>query len=401
MARSFLARGVAAACLLGSLACNSKGGDSPDASAAFDAGFPDVAFSEGGEDASAPDASATDTGAPRDAGQDAVVVDAGPPVWHAGPTLPVARIHSIAAAPGNGYLYVAGGYVDASVCNSGTVDNRVFYAKQAADGSLGAWSEAPVAPAGSGRSIPGHAEANGFLYVAGGAIGGPVWDGSVWFARPDATGSIPTWTKATNAAPTWIGSAPVMAVTGNTLLVGAGFNAFASPQVSSHLFLATLDPSTGQPGAFTQLADLPEAPSQGQLVVSEAGFAYFAQGTNADLYVASLATLTASADAGVADAGAIWALSKTPLPFSAPPILNLLVDGTRLVASAGSSPDLYVSDLQADGSLGAWTKYPPAPANVSAGNQGIITGGFYYALGFNDCNATMAEAQATTYVKAP
>ncbi len=111
---------------------------------------------------------------------------------------------------------------DADVCNSGTSDGRVFYARQNADGSLAAWSETAVGPSGFARSIPGHADANGFIYMAGGAIDAPSWDGNVWFAKPAADGTIPTWTAATNVVPTWIGSAPAMAAANGVLYVGAG-----------------------------------------------------------------------------------------------------------------------------------------------------------------------------------
>ena len=82
------------------------------------------------------------------------------------------------------------------------------------------------------RSLPGHADANGFVYVAGGAINAPSWNEDVWLAKPAADGTIASWTQATQSIPTWIGSAPVMTTCDGALYVAAGFNAFTAPRMA-------------------------------------------------------------------------------------------------------------------------------------------------------------------------
>jgi hypothetical protein len=373
---------------------------SPPAGAAADAGpgegldaTVDVATTDAG-------GATPDQNAPADvAPSEAAASDAG--VWQSGPALPVPRTNAFAAAPGNGYLYIADGYVNSAACNEGTSDGRVFFAKQNADGSLGAWTETAVGPSDFMRSIPGHAEANGFVYVAGGAVDSPAWNGDVWFAKPAADGTIPSWTQATQSIPTWIGSAPVMVANAGVLYVGAGFNAFTTPQDSSALFMATLDPTSGEPGAWTQLVDLPVAPSNGQLVVSGAGYAYFFQGASTQAYVASLAALVATADAGAGvDSGSIWQLSPNALPIT-PAAPSAFVVGSNLYVLPGGSPNLYVSALQADGSLGAWSVATAAPAPLSAGYQGISSNGFFYVLGEDNCGGTDAGLTATYEVPIP
>ena len=386
---------VLASFLVGSLGCVSD--DTSAAPSAGDAGLvvngPDATTN----DASAPDASPRDTGAASDAPSN---VDASPGAWASATALPVARIHSFAAAPGNGYVYVIDGYTDADVCNNGTADGRVFYAKQNADGTLGAWTEGTAGPSGFLRSIAGHADANGFLYVAGGANDGPAWDGSIWFSKPGNDGSIAAWALATHAVGTWIGSAPLVAAANGVLYVGGGFNAFASPQTSAHMFMATLDATSGQPGAWAQIADLPEASVNGQLVISAAGYAYAFAG-NTDVYVAKVSDLAASAgaDAGV-DAGLPWTLAANALPTT-PSYLSAALVGTSLYVAIGGSPDVYVSALQADGSLGAWSLYSTAPAPITPGYQGVVANGFFYVLGDDDCNASTAQASATYFTPLP
>ena len=188
--------------------------------------------------------------------------------WSATSTLPVARLHAAAAAPGNGYVYVTDGYVDANACNSGTSDGATYFAKQNADGSLGAWaSTAASPPSGFARSIPGVATANGFIYIAGGAINAPSWNGAIYFAKPGSDGTISTWTAATNSISSWVGSSPIMAELNGYLYVGGGFNAFASPQNTTRFYRAALDATTGQPGAWSADTDLPaDANTQGHLV---------------------------------------------------------------------------------------------------------------------------------------
>jgi hypothetical protein len=389
-------------------ACFSSNNVAPAADAATNDAQPDTG-NPGPNDASLGDETppldaASDETPPLDAASEAMgMSDAALPAWSEGPTLPVARIHSFAAAPGNGYLYIASGGVNAQVCNAGTSDARVFYAKQNADGSLTPWTETVMGPAKLARTLPGHVDANGFIYVAGGGNNGPIWDGSILFAKPNADGTIPAWTQATNSAPGPIGSGPVMMVANNMLFVGAGFdNQLPAPEEVMALYVSTLDATTGQPGTWTALANLPATPSQPQLVASAAGFAYFLDGPNTNVYIAKLSALLVTAG-GNGDAGSVWTLSPTHLPGpTTPPIPLVWISGSTLYYSPGGNRNLSAAALAADGSIGTWSVVTgDAPADINAGYQGIASNGFFYALGDTDCNATTPNAEATYYVPIP
>jgi len=187
--------------------------------------------------------------------------------WASTSPLPIARLHAVAAAPGNGHVYLINGYSSSDACNYGTADGKTYIATPNPDGSLGAWATNDYTPPdGFKRSIPGVATSGGIIYVAGGAINAPSWDGTVWLAEPNGDGTITAWTAATQTIPTWVGSSPIMGSFKNKLYVGGGFNAFASPKNTNHFYGAALG-ETGQPGAWVALTDLPsDANTQGHLV---------------------------------------------------------------------------------------------------------------------------------------
>jgi hypothetical protein len=383
--------GVAALLPALPFACVSSGTTTPSPDGGtgidLDASNDHVVVDAGVSDATPGDSSPSDTGlSDAVASGDTSTRDGAVGVWVPGPKLPVPRIHAVAAAPGNGFVYVADGYIDGFACTAGTSDGRVFYAKQNADGSLGAWAETQVGPSGFARSIPGHVDANGFIYVAGGAINAPSWDGNVFFAKPAADGTITSWTTATNPVPSTVGSAPVMTVVNGALYVGGGFTLAG---VLTSVFTAPLDSTTGQPGTWTELASLPEAPSNPQLVVSAAGYAYYFQGSDTNVYVAPLSALS-EGDAGP-DAASPWTLSAMALPVT-PDNPYATIVGTTLYVIPGGSSAVYASALGADGSLGSWSLYSRAPATISAGYQGILASGFLYVLGDDDCNAATDDA---------
>jgi hypothetical protein len=98
----------------------------------------------------------------------------------------------------NGYMYVVGG----KTANSDTTGTTVVqYAKINSDGTLGTWSAATAGLPGA-RSNPGIATNNGFLYVTGGIDTGGNGQDDAFYAHPDGTGNITSWTSNLNSLPT-------------------------------------------------------------------------------------------------------------------------------------------------------------------------------------------------------
>ena len=308
--------------------------------------------------------------------------------WATTSSLPVSRTHAVALAPGNGFIYLVDGYTDDAACNVGRADGRVFRAQRNSDGTLGAWTEGAAGTGGFVRSIPGGATANGFLYVGGGAKNAPSWDGAIWFAKPDAGGDIATWTQATNTLPAGevVGSGPAVGIAGGRLYVGGGFKLGGSVV---HMFTSTLDASTGQPGTFTKIADVPEVTSNIQ-VVGSADHVYFVAG-GGHVYVASLD-------------GATWTPTEN-IPGTAQ-FPNVEIAGDRLyaipgVAPGGGAADVYTTTITSGGMLAPWTKLNTAPALLALGDQGVVTDGTYYAIGYDECyasgDAAAVAAEKVTY----
>jgi len=307
--------------------------------------------------------------------------------WTALGALPAPRINAVAAAPGNGHLYLFNGYDTAAACSYGTADGRVFSAAVAGDGTLGAWREGTTGPAGFRRSMAGVAVANGFIYTAGGAIDSPTWDGAVWFARAGADGALSAWTEATGAAPGWIGSSALVAAWDGVLYAGGGLNAHASPAVSRALYAAPLDPATGQPGSWVTASTLPAATLNAQLAFA-GGRAYLLPGGTDQIHVAPV-----QADHTL---GA-WVLAAARLPGLVD-FPHLSAVGGKLVVIRGGSTEVWSSTLQPDGTPGAWSPVAAAPAELSPLNQAALVGRRLYVLGNSDCGAAVTGAASAAWL---
>jgi hypothetical protein len=312
-----------------------------------------------------------------------------PPVldWTTLGALPAARINAVAAAPGNGHVYLFNGFSSDATCKYGTADGRVFSAPVAADGTLGAWAEGTAGTAGFSRSLAGVAVANGYIYTAGGAIDSPTWDGAVWFARASADGSLSAWAAATHPAPAWIGSSALMSAWDGVLYAGGGLNAHASPAVSQVLYAAPLDAATGQPGSWVTASTLPVATLNGQLAFAS-GRAYLLPGGTDQIYLAPV-----QADHTLGS----WTLATARLPgkVSFP---HLAAVNGKLVVIRGGSTDVWASTLQPDGSPGPWSSLVAAPAALSPLNQAALVGRRLYVFGNSDCGAAVTAAASAAYI---
>jgi hypothetical protein len=317
-------------------------------------------------------------------GSDAVT----PPVldWATLGALPVPRINAVAAAPGNGHVYLFNGYVDVNTCNYGTSDGRVFSAAVGADGTLGAWTEGTAGVGGFCRSMAGVAVANSTIYTAGGAISSPTWDGAVWFAKASADGTLGAWTEALRPAPGSIGSSALVAAWDGVLYAGGGLDIHATPVVSQTLYAAPLDAATGQPGSWITASTLPVATLNAQLAFA-GGRAYLLPGGTDQIYLAPV-----QADHTLGP----WVLATARLPglVSFP---HLAAVNGKLVVIRGDSKDVYASTLQADGAPGAWSSLVAAPAALSPLNQAALVGKRLYVFGNSDCGTAPAGAASAVY----
>ncbi|HSX45952.1 MAG TPA: hypothetical protein VLG27_03045, partial [Candidatus Saccharimonadia bacterium] len=94
----------------------------------------------------------------------------------------------------NGFIYSIGGY------NGGSQIPNVYMAKLSADGTTGAWTSTTSLPDPNGRAGFGIVAVNGYIYiVAGDSTGG--LQSTVYYARPNADGTISSWSTTTSALP--------------------------------------------------------------------------------------------------------------------------------------------------------------------------------------------------------
>jgi len=312
--------------------------------------------------------------------------------WEETTALPVARLLSVTDSPGNGYLYAMNGYTNSSACSWGYADGRVFFAPIQWGGEVGAWQETKAGPPGFARAAAGVAHSNGYIYLAGGAVNAPEWDGSIWYAKPEADGGIPSWTSASLPPPSqeeshWLGSWPVVAANNGYLYVGGGRIAYGG--YSDRLYYAKLN-ADGSPGTWTQIT-LPSPSSQGQLLFY-GGRAYLILGIdNCDSCVSDKVFI-----ADVASNGSLgtWRAARA-LPEVARTASAQVVDGHIVVIPGGTS--VYQSPIQSDGSLGVWVTIDTLPESSLVSYQGTFVGGYYYIAGDQNCGASQDRLQRVYY----
>ncbi|MFZ0430716.1 MAG: hypothetical protein WAO20_21560 [Acidobacteriota bacterium] len=304
--------------------------------------------------------------------------------WSTTTPLPVARLLAAAAAPGNGYLYSIGGYPESTACSIGRGDGRVFLARQNADGTLGPWQETEGGGANFVRVASGVATDSGYIYVAGGAVNAPSWDGYIWFAKPGPEGQISAWSRSAPlpGSPNWLGSWPIVAAYEGYLYVGGGRNAF-TPRYTDRLYYARLN-ANGSPGPWTQIA-LPSPSFQGQLNFY-AGRAYLVLGTdNCDGCISDrVFTAVVEPQGGLGP----WQEARS-LPEPARQASAQVVDGHLVVLPGGTA--VYESAILPDGSLGPWNSMELLPESALPWAQGVYADGYYYLVGDQNCGATDAR----------
>lgn len=145
----------------------------------------------------------------------------------------------------NGYLYQAGGE------DTGGVKTTVRYCSVAADGTLGTWTATTSLPAA--RDYPAVAVCNGYLYVAGGLLNATTQYDTVYYAQIAGDGTVGAWSTGT-ALPGNRGYADMVS-DGFGHLVFVGGYTTNTPHAT--VWTCTPSPSTGANGAWTVQTALP------------------------------------------------------------------------------------------------------------------------------------------------
>ncbi|MCX8027128.1 MAG: carboxypeptidase-like regulatory domain-containing protein [Thermodesulfovibrionales bacterium] len=286
------------------------------------------------------------------------------------------------------YFYAVGGGTSGTACSNGTGDGKVFFTKDIGDGVLGTWAETGGGTGNFIRVAAGIAEQNGYIYIAGGAINSPSWDGNVWYTKPnDLDGTIASWTQSTNAMPQWIGSFPYVAAYNGYLYVGGGRNAFGTPyKWTDRLYYSQLNPATGLPGPWQTATALPSVTGAGEgALVFYNAKAYLILGRTSDsttsdkVYYTTVSLTT----------GALGAWTETtPLPYAVSQVhASFFIENDRLYVLMNGT-DVYYSKVQPDGSLGSWIQDTSLPVALTPGKAAVTSGNIYYIVGNYNCTGS-------------
>ena len=315
--------------------------------------------------------------------------------WALTAQLPVERLLSAAATVERNevnYVYIINGGTDSESCDMGYADGRVFFAPQNNNGTLGAWQETAGGAGNFQRAAPGVAQYDGVIYIGGGAVDSPSWDGNIWYTRPEITGAITGWNQAPYPAPGWIGSWPVMEAYMGYLYVGGGRRAFSD--YSNRLYYTSLDVN-GEPTDDWVETALPAPLCQGQLIFHQ-DIAYLFSGIeNGDggntnkVYMAD-----------VNPDGSLGAWSETtPLPEITNHVSAHEYGGYIFAIPGGefgTSLTSSVYNAQIFGGLG-WSAENSVPEVVYPADQGIIVDGYYYLIGDQACSASSEKLRRVRF----
>ena len=201
-----------------------------------------------------------------------------------------------------------------------------------------------------------------YLITAGGTTSGNIV--SVVNAIPYLGGSTIGRGVPQPSLPTGAGGGMLMATADSVVYAGGLTGSYASPTVTTSVWVASWDPSAGTIGSWSGQAALPTALYGAACTASTTtGTVYVLGGTN------NSAVASTVYYANVTN-GQLSAWSNGPqLPVAAGGMMAAVVNGWLIVAGGNTSPTLsnsgatmlgasYYSKLNADGSPGPWRKGP-------------------------------------------
>jgi N-acetylneuraminic acid mutarotase len=279
----------------------------------------------------------------------------------------------------NGYVYVVGGW------GSTTTD----YAKLNADGSIGTWqTSASALPAA--RHNLGVFVANGYIYAIGGNDTSAT-QSTVYYAKLAADGSIGTWRTNANALPLVREAAGVVTSGGYAYVIG-GYNGSAS---QSTVYYAKLN-ADGTIGAWQTNANaLPLILDSFSTVVAN-GYIHLIGG-----YSSSTGLLQSTVYSGKINGDGTVDAWTSAGNGSLPALReygNAVVNNGYVYYMGGQTTGgvnqstVYYAKLNGSGVVGAWSTSTHALPDIRSGAGSIVANGYIYELG-----GTNGATQTTAY----
>jgi hypothetical protein len=184
--------------------------------------------------------------------------------WSTTTALPAVR-DDVATAYVNGYIYAIGGS-DNDSTTSGHVLTTVYYAKVNADGTLSAWNTAANSiPAA--RTVAMSIAYNGYLYTVGGMSVGGTATSTVYYAKLNADGSVGAWITSSNALAANTTTGGVVEANGYLYMIGGAIGAVKNEYAKLN--------ADGSTGAWTLTTNWPNTSSHsGNTVAVANGYVY-------------------------------------------------------------------------------------------------------------------------------
>jgi N-acetylneuraminic acid mutarotase len=269
----------------------------------------------------------------------------------------------------NGYLYTLGGSNDTVGTAGGcaTPTSSVYYNPTQPNGAIAStWTSTtalPVAMCSFGAAIY-----NNTIYVIGGqtAAGSAHGTTSVYYASILPNGAIGTWTTSSVTLPTALYDDDVQIYNGYIYVVGGTSNA-ASPVTVSTIYRAALNSNGSIYGTSgSNWASLPNTFASADKVI----------GTSYGISNAGSGSFTAVNDGYMYVAGGCTIISTT---------------NQNCTTINGNS---YISPINADGTLGPWSKIGSTNNEPYVGGSLLVFGGYLYQVA--GCSAMSTTFQCTS-----
>ncbi len=202
----------------------------------------------------------------------------GPVTFSSGSLYATGRKNHTAVAH-DGYIYVLGGCITATVCTTAT--NNISFAALNSDGSVGSWSDVTTNFTSARRDH--HAWVlNGRMYIAGGRDAGGSSLTDIQYADIGASGDISgSWTTDGTSFPN-TGYGPGVTLNENVLYVLGGTNSGGDDS-----WYAEIDYDSGDVGSFTSTTILPEGRLRAWTIVYK-GYIYAIGGYDGSDYLHSV-----------------------------------------------------------------------------------------------------------------
>lgn len=273
------------------------------------------------------------------------------------------------AVAANGYLYHLGG-VDGTATTIATVE----YAKINADGTIGTWASTTSLPTALRQFQP--VVANGYIYVIGGRDNSNTTVATAYYAKINNDGTLGSWnttTALTNGTVARFGSGTI-AYNGYIYIMG-GFNSAISAQGSVYYNRINADGTLGSTWTATTSFSTGLANINGATTAN--GYAYVVggfDGTTGTDYVRR-AKLNADGTLGS------WTNQTGVVPGGGDENWQTFVANGYLYAVGGDNGTrVSAFPLNADGSVGTAVSLTAFPVNMGEAG-GASANGYFYILG--------------------